>query len=97
MLEIYNEDIRDLLSRKKDDSKKHQVRPPPGSLYPTALNPHACSACRTRRIVHLRAPRQERPFDAAHTVPLRANLLSRPFYPSIAPPPLSSGLSHVCR
>lgn len=31
MLEIYNEDIRDLLSRKKDDSRKHQVRPPPGS------------------------------------------------------------------
>ncbi|KAG2485809.1 hypothetical protein HYH03_015519 [Edaphochlamys debaryana] len=25
MLEIYNEDIRDLLSRRKDDSKKHQV------------------------------------------------------------------------
>ncbi|GFR50250.1 hypothetical protein Agub_g12436 [Astrephomene gubernaculifera] len=25
MLEIYNEDIRDLLSRKKDESKKHQV------------------------------------------------------------------------
>ncbi len=27
MLEIYNEDIRDLLSRKKDDGKKHNVRP----------------------------------------------------------------------
>lgn len=25
MLEIYNEDIRDLLSRKKDDGKKHNV------------------------------------------------------------------------